>query len=51
MSDEEKESEYQTILEMLLEMSVGKLITFLLGFYTIIATVVLFFVYWLTRHK
>jgi hypothetical protein len=51
MNEEGKESEYQTILEMLLEMSVGKLITFLLVFYTTIASVVLFFVYWLTRHK
>jgi cell division septal protein FtsQ len=51
MSDEEKESEYQTILEMLLEMSVGKLIAFLLGFYTVVASVVLFFVYWITRYK
>jgi uncharacterized membrane protein len=51
MNEPEKESEYQTILEMLLEMNVGKLIVFLLGFYTTIAGVVLFFVYWLTRHK
>ena len=51
MNDDEKESEYQTILEMIQEMSIGKFIACLLGFYTIIATPVLFFVYWLTKHK
>lgn len=49
--DDEKESEYMTILEMLEEMGMGKAIAVILGFYSVVASIVLFFVYWLTRHK
>ena len=53
MSDEpeKKETEYQTIFEMLNEMSCKKAIVILIGFYSLVASVVLFFVYWLTKHK
>jgi hypothetical protein len=51
MYDDEKESEYLTILEMLEQMPLGKAMMAILGFYTIVASVAMFFVYWFTRHR
>jgi hypothetical protein len=51
MYDDEKEGEYLTILEMLEQMKLGKAIAVILGFYTVAASIVLFFVYWFTRHR
>ena len=49
MYDDEKESEYLTILEMLQEMSTGKAVAVILGFYTVVAGIVMIFVYWFTK--
>lgn len=51
MYDDEKESEYLTILEMLEEMSMGKAVAVILGFYTVVASVAMIFVYWFTKHR
>ena len=51
MNDKEKESEYYTIIELLESMSMGKAIGFIVGFFSIIGTIVMIFVYWLIRHK
>ena len=51
MYDDEKESEYLTILEMLEEMSMGKAVAVILGFYTLVASVAMNFVYWFTKHR
>jgi hypothetical protein len=48
---DEKESEYLTILEMLEEMSTGKAVAVILGFYTVVASIAMVVVYWLTRHR
>jgi hypothetical protein len=50
MYDDEKESEYLTILEMLEQMKLSRAIAVILGFYSIIGIIVMIFVYWLTRH-
>jgi hypothetical protein len=48
---DDKESEYYTIIELLESMGLGKAIAIILGFYTIVAGIVMVFVYWLTRHR
>lgn len=47
--NDEKESEYMTITEMLEEMSWLKAIGCIIGFYFVIGGMVLGFVYWYTR--
>jgi hypothetical protein len=49
MYDDEKESKYLTILEMLEQMKLSKAIAVILGFYSIIGIIAMGFVYWLTR--
>jgi hypothetical protein len=51
MYDDEKESEYLTILEMLDQMPLGKAVVAILGFHTVVASITMFFVYWLTRYR
>lgn len=50
-NDDEKESEYLTIIEMLEGMGLGKAMAYIVGFYTIVAGIVMIFVYWLTKHR
>ena len=50
-NDEEKESEYYTIIEMLQEMSFKKILLILFGFYALVFSVVMAFVYWYLKHR
>jgi hypothetical protein len=49
MYDEEQESEYMTILEMLQEMPLGKAIMAILGFYIVIGSVTMSVLYFLLK--
>lgn len=51
MDEEEKESEYYTVLELLESMSLAKALASIFGFFTIIGGITMFFVYWFTRHR
>ena len=51
MNDDEKESEYYTITELLQEMNLGKAIGVIVGFFSIVGSIAMIFAYWFTRHK
>lgn len=50
-NNEEKESEYYTILEMLENIPFKKVVLILIAAYGTIGSVVLAFVYWYTKHR
>jgi len=50
-NDDEKESEYYTIIEMLESLPFKKILLILFGFYIFVFSIVMSFVYWYLKHR